>query len=321
MQASYKKLQIPSHSPVKISLDDMLGLRNAADTMIIRKMRAHAGVSGGYTSVFRGRGMEFEETRPYVEGDDIRTLDWKVTARTNKPHTKVYIEERERPIQVCVDLRANMFFATKGVFKSVLVSQIAALIAWVSLRHRDRLGGLLFSDTHHDEIKPKSGRRAVFQYLRTLVSHQAWEHALGAEQQPHQETLNHALTRLRRVVRPGSLIFLLSDFRGLDKVGEAHLHELSRRNEIVLVFSYDDLEKQIPAAGVYNVTNGSREVVFNGYSKSSRALYRERFNKHLAHIERIAAIKGIFLTSCTTDENPAEFLQLALSQGIPLCRT
>ncbi len=308
-------------SPVRVSLQELIDLRRAAQSLVSKKRRIRAVTTGVYSSSFRGRGMEFDETRPYIAGDDIRTLDWKVTARTNKPHTKLYREERERPVQVCVDLRSNMFFATRGVFKAVMCARLAAILVWRALLHRDRTGGFLFSDQVHDEIKPRGGKSAVLQYLRRLAANPAWDRTLQRSLQPHQETLNQALTRLRRVARPGSLIFILSDFRGLDRVGESHLHELARRNEIVLIFCFDQFERRLPLPGVYHVTDGQQTVTFDNFGGGASRRYEARFEAHFRRLEALGNVPGIFLLSCTSSDDPLAVLQAGLRRSSLLCQT
>ncbi len=126
--------------------------------------RVRVVTSGGHLSPYKGRGVEFDESRPYQPGDDLRTIDWRVTARTGKPHTKVFREERNRPVFVWLDLRRPMLFATRGEFKGVRAAEMAALIAWSAVAHGDRLGGLVFSESEHHELRPALGaaRGAAF---------------------------------------------------------------------------------------------------------------------------------------------------------------
>jgi uncharacterized protein (DUF58 family) len=172
-------------------------------------------VSGEYLSRFKGRGMEFAESRPYQPGDDVRNLHWRVMARTGKPFTKLFREERERPVFVWVDLRRRMFFGTRRAYKSVVAARAAALIAWAASRHGDRIGGVLFSDGSHEEIKPARGKAAVLYLIRRLAEHPAWDDRDGSHDDG-ERSMRDAMIRLRRVVRPGSLVFLLSDFANLD---------------------------------------------------------------------------------------------------------
>ncbi|HHJ81077.1 MAG TPA: DUF58 domain-containing protein, partial [Candidatus Tenderia electrophaga] len=146
----------------------LIALRAAGEGLTLKASRIAARQSGNYLSRFKGRGMEFDEARLYQPGDDVRTLDWRVTARTGKPHTKLFREERERAVLTWVDMRPTMFFATRGAFKSVIAARAAALIGWSANRLGDRLGGLVFTaDTHH-ELRPKRGKSAVLQLLQQL---------------------------------------------------------------------------------------------------------------------------------------------------------
>ncbi len=144
-----------SHDPVRVSTASLIRLIGPASTLSLKVRFIRAQQSGAYLSAFKGRGMEFEEARPYQPGDDIRNLDWRVTARTGKPHTKLFREERERPILLWVDYRNTMFFATKGVYKSVIAARAAALLAWSAHHHGDRVGGIIFSEQIHHELKPR----------------------------------------------------------------------------------------------------------------------------------------------------------------------
>ena len=155
MSLSRSGQAIPEKAPaassaVSIDSQELIALRHYATTISLKSKRNTASQSGAYLSPFKGRGMEFDEARPYQPGDDIRSIDWRVTARTGKPHTKMFGEERERAVVVCLDYRAPMFFATRGAFKSVIASKMAALLAWASEHHGDRVqvgcGGALRAD-------------------------------------------------------------------------------------------------------------------------------------------------------------------------------
>lgn len=155
---------------IRPSLDDLIRLSHPAAGLSLARPTVRALQSGQYLSAFKGRGMEFDETRPYAQGDDVRHLDWRVTARTGKPHTKLFREERERPVLLSVDYRASMRFATRGMFKSVMAARLAALVAWSALRHGDRIGGQIFSEAGRRELRPEHGQRAVLRWLEALVS-------------------------------------------------------------------------------------------------------------------------------------------------------
>jgi hypothetical protein len=147
-------------SPVSVSQPGLIRLSGPARAIALNVLRVNSLQTGAYVSRFRGRGMEFDESRPYQPGDDPRSIDWRVTARSTTAYTKLFREERERPVLIAVDLRANMHFATQGCFKSVNASRAAALLSWAAHHRGDRLGGLIFGDTTHRELKPRLGRRA-----------------------------------------------------------------------------------------------------------------------------------------------------------------
>ena len=185
-------------SPARIELAELIRLKPVGESLKVGTLRVRADDAGGHLSRLKGRGVEFDESRPYQPGDDLRTMDWKVTARTGKPHTKVFREERDRPVVLWLDLRRPMFFATKGVFKAVRAAQTAALVAWSAVANGDRLGGLIFSDSEHIELRPRLGRRAALRLLRVISDAAFWDTAYtaAAAVQPH------TLERLTRVVRP-----------------------------------------------------------------------------------------------------------------------
>ena len=168
-------------SPVSVSQPGLIRLSGPARAIALDVLRVNSLQTGAYVSRFRGRGMEFDESRPYQPGDDPRSIDWRVTARSTTAYTKLFREERERPVLVAVDLRSNMHFATQGCFKSVNASRAAALIAWAAHHRGDRLGGLIFGDTSHRELKPRLGRRSALRFVHELAEHADWEKHVDAE--------------------------------------------------------------------------------------------------------------------------------------------
>ena len=155
-------------SPVSVSQAGLIRLSGPARAIALDVLRVNSLQTGAYVSHFRGRGMEFDESRPYQPGDDPRSIDWRVTARSTTAYTKLFREERERPVLVVVDLRSTMHFATQGCFKSVNASRAAALLAWSAHHRGDRLGGLIFGDTTHRELKPRMGRLAALRFVHEL---------------------------------------------------------------------------------------------------------------------------------------------------------
>jgi uncharacterized protein (DUF58 family) len=297
---------------VQISVPVLVQLSRFAASLPLDAEKILARQSGDYQSPFKGRGMEFDESRLYQAGDDIRNIDWRVTARTGKTHTKMFREERERQVFVWVDLRASMFFATKGMYKSVIASRLASLLAWSAIHHGDRVGGVIFSDDSHHELKPQRGKTGALRLINQMVKHPTWrvsetvERDIGA--------VFRSLVRLRRVARPGSLIFMLSDFRNLDEKMESQLLLLSRHTNIVMVFIYDQLEQALPAAGLYRVSNGREEQMLDTYDRNRTESYQQHFLAHRSRLERLAKNSGIHLINCSTEDQPLTVLQKGLGK-------
>ena len=286
---------------VSVSLKTLIDLAKPAAGLNLHHAQFRSSQSGNYVSRFKGRGMEFDEARLYQPGDDIRTIDWRVTARTGKTHTKVFREERERPVFISVDNRLAMHFATRGVFKSVLAAKLGGLLAWAAEYHGDRIGGQLFSEHECRELKPQNGRHAVLRFLNALVKPQD---TVGKE-----FTLDQVLARLNQHARPGSLVYIISDFRGINDQAETHIAKLSEHCEVVLIFIYDPLESSLPSKGRYRFTDDERDVVIDTGDQQRLLTYHQRFAQRLQRLELLAKKRGLVFIQCSTVEDPIECLR------------
>lgn len=289
-------------SVVRPTLDELIRLSHPAGGIALLRPTARALQSGQYISQFKGRGMEFDETRLYTPGDDVRNLDWRVTARTGKAHTKLFREERERPVFLSIDYRAAMFFATRGMFKSAMAARLAALIAWSAQRHDDRIGGQIFSENGSIEFRPDHGRPAVLRLLKGLV-----DHAHPAPGKPTGPVLEQALSCLPRHARPGSLVFIFSDFRDLSPAGEAAISRLSRHSNGVLVMIHDPLEQHLPP-GRHRYGYLTDEWVVHA-NAATRAEHARRFAERQLQVQELARRHGLRFISCSTAESPVSVLQ------------
>lgn len=305
-----KQENIEADDVVRVKQSTLIELHRAAEKLPLKSRKIAARLSGNYVSAFKGRGMEFDEARPYQPGDDIRCIDWRVTARTGKAHTKLFREERERPVLLWVDYRHSMFFGSRNSFKSVVAAKAAALLAWSTAQHGDRLGGLIFSETTHQELRPQRGKAATLHFIQKLTEHPAWDEF----NQPveHTHSGNHALNRLRRVARPGSLIFLISDFRHMDDSTQSSLAQLAKHNDLVMLFISDPLEESLPPAGYYRISDGTEEMGINTGNKQSRQRYREKFRTHENNLRLICQRLGIFFLNISTAESVVSSLQKGL---------
>jgi uncharacterized protein (DUF58 family) len=287
---------------VFINLKNLINLAKPAASLKLKRHAIRAQQSGGYGSKFKSRGMEFEEVRAYQAGDDVRNIDWKVTARTGEVQTKVFREERERPIFISVDARATMHFATRGVFKSVLAAQLAGLLAWAAQHQGDRIGGQLFSDFNCQELKPQNGKHAVLRFLNLLSSQYQAKSNAGI-------SLEHVLARLVQHARAGSLVYIISDFRGINDMTEQHLTRLARHCEVVLVFIFDPLEDSLPSKGRYRFTNGDNDVVVDASDQQRLLTYHLHFQQRQQRLQQLAKNKGLSFIQCSTSDDPIQCLR------------
>lgn len=295
---------------VRIRQATLIGLNREARSLPLISNTVKAQMAGGHLSAFRGRGMEYHESRPYQPGDDIRAIDWRVTARSGRTHTKVHREERERPVLLWLDLTRPMFFGTQTCFKSVLAAKLAALLAWSSVQHGDRVGYLVFSERQHIEFRPARGKHTVLNFIQQLVAHSAWSREPGDD--ADDNTGLRALMRLRQVTRPGSLVILLSDFRFVDADCRKQLLEISRHNDVVMVHAYDPFERALPEAGFYRLTDGNEEVSIDSADRRLRQRYRERYDEKQQRLQRLCNELGLFLMDISTDDDMLSQLKIGL---------
>jgi uncharacterized protein (DUF58 family) len=236
-------------------LAELSALRGAARGLNLRARRpAMAQLQGGHRSAQRGRGLEFEEVRQYTAGDDARNIDWRVTARRGIPHTKLFREERERPVWIIADLHPGLFFGSQRQFKSAVLLRAAAMLAWVAATGGDRVGAVVADGKSAPQIFPPRAREAgVLPILQALI--EAQPRTPGT---PISGGLLDAVTTLRPLLHPGSLILLLSDFAGIDPQTENILTSATMHSDCRMLWITDTLESNGLPAGYYHVgTPGS----------------------------------------------------------------
>lgn len=246
-----------------------------------------AKLAGAYLAKTKGRGMEFDEARHYQAGDDIRAIDWRVTARTGKTHTKLYREEKERPVFVLTDLSSSMQFGTQFLFKSVQAAHLSALIAWSARKRGDRIGGLVFNQHQHLECKPYTRQKAVLSLLNSMIKVQQGAQQEAQPTNQDQITLGNACARLRRLAHPGSLIFILSDFSQLDELAKQHIAQLSKHCEVIAYPITDPFEHQLP-----QVKMSQRVTLSDGHNRQQIVLGEkdtemQYSNQHQARFDNI----------------------------------
>ena len=290
------------------SLEELIALRfPARQLQLARRNRALSALTGPNKSNFRGRGIDFEEVRSYQAGDDIRSIDWRVTARTGEAHTKLFREERERPVLLVVDQRPAMFFGSSNCFKSVLAAHLASLLCWAALEGGDRVGGLVFDGSSHREVRPRRSRRTVLGLLSQIV---AFNQALPQQAMPSPDSFAEMLAHLRRIAKPGSNIYLVSDFLGADtEHARKHLFQLAQHTQLTALCCSDPLEGKLPRAGRYAVTNGESRSELNTGDRQLQQNYRDAFKLRQQELQQDLARLGIPLLQASTASPPFGLLQ------------
>jgi uncharacterized protein (DUF58 family) len=292
---------------ISIHVDDLIAVRNQLGNPSRSRLRRHQESQSGAREIkLRGRGMEYEESRAYVYGDDVRTMDWRVMARTGEAHTKVFAEEKERCCLLAVDLSASMFFGTRFAFKSWAAAQVAAHLGWLASFAGERIGGLVASPEYHSEIRPgktRSGLLGVFHHL-----------ARASELRPpgpsDTNRLNFLLNELSRVARPGADILLISDFLGNDRQTQQALSTICRHNQVHAYWIYDCSEVDDWLPGDYPLLNQQRNLHLDLDDGQQRAWLHEQQQAHRQRVESLCASFNIPLLkiSCNS-EISAQILQ------------
>jgi uncharacterized protein (DUF58 family) len=283
----------------------LIGLRGPAQGLELGARRMALSVqSGGYRSVYRGRGLEFDEVRVYQPGDEVRDIDWRVTARRGRPHTKLYREERERPVLLCVDLGSSMLFGSRCL-KSAQAMRAAALLAWAAERAGDRVGGVVVAHDAHKARPALPRREAVLSLLKTLVALQP-----RAPVAPAPALLDEGLARLAQVAHPGSFIPVLSDFHTLTHAGERSLRQLAQHNDVLLMQVFDPMEAEPPPPGRYRLGVPGRLLELDSAAVAER--WRTGFSERRKRLERLARRLGSPLIPMAADANPVKTLALGL---------
>lgn len=262
---------------IYVSLDDLIALqRRAHGFSFLPRQPAHSLLAGRHASRLRGRGLNFEEIRRYQIGDDIRQIDWKVTARTRKTHTRIFTEERERSTLFLVDQRITMFFGSVSRMKSVVAAEAAALGAWRVLSQKDRVGALVFSDSKITEIRPQRSHSTVMRILHAILEqNRALSVTAGIKANPGM--FNEVLRRCDRLAKHDCLVCVISDAFGHDEESRRLLTRIARHNDVIIGFVSDSLEAELPAAGPLVFGDGAQQLEVDTRNRGLRERFRTAF--------------------------------------------
>jgi uncharacterized protein (DUF58 family) len=296
-----------NNHPAIANLSEMVKLRyGARELTSFPRVQARQMMAGGHRSRFRGRGMDFDEVRIYQPGDDVRSIDWRVTAKTQTAHTKIFREERERPVLVVSDLRSSMFFGSQRL-KSVVACEISAALAWAGLNANDRVGGLVFGAQRQAEVKSRRSHHAVLQFIHELrdFSEQLLEPAAD------QLSLAHILEEARRFSLPGTTIFIVSDFHDFDEDCERHLFELARHGNLNFCQVYDNIETELPEPALYAVSDGERQTLLDTSNKTLRDQFANAFEARNQRLKKFSQQLSAGLLAFNTSDSVMSVLAQA----------
>ena len=294
-----------SDDGVYVTLQDLIALQyRARGFSFLPRQPIHSLLTGTHASRMRGRGLNFEEIRGYLPGDDTRTIDWKVTARTGKPHVRVFTEERDRPAMLVVDQRVSMFFGSKVSMKSVTAAETAALGAWRVLSVGDRIGAVVFDDVDMIEVRPHRSRQTVMRILQAVVGK---NNALRADIdiKPNPAMLNEVLETVARKAAHDYLIAIISDFDGADDETRRIVSRLAQHNDVLAMSIYDPLATDLPDRGRWTVSDGELQIEMDISQTKVRKRVAEFAYQRLQAIMSWQRELGVPVLPLTTDEDPA----------------
>jgi len=330
---------------VELAMTELLHYQNKTALIdLSARKNIHGQMSGNYLSRNKGRGMEFDEVRHYQTGDDIRAIDWRVTARTGKTHTKLFREELERPVLIATDLSANMHFGSQLLFKSVQAAHVASLVAWHAKNRGDRLGGIVFNQNDHLELKPRSRKEGVLHYLHALTSlHQSQQSSQNkavTEQNTNNLSssnlsyLNDNCARIRQLAKPGSLVYLITDAQPIkdmliqnpnqqttlsQKISALrHLTQISQHCELVICLITDPLEQELPTSSVklnVTLTDGTNRQQLTLGDKNTASNYKQQAETVFEQCSKLLTKAGARVISFSAGQT----LEQQLKDGARFC--
>ena len=274
-----------------------LGYR-ASKVNLMSRRKVHAIASGDHSSPFRGRGLEFEEVRAYVPGDDVRNIDWRVTARTGSPHLKLFTEERERSIIICTDVNIAMRFGTRGTFKSVQAARAASLLGWAASRENNRVGGSFFGNVPNGMmfVDPTRSRRALWRIMKQLCDREDYH--------LEQVNLEDHLRYLSKAVPSDALVFIISDFLNIGAGLKKALSNLHRRADVVLIAVNDPADKLLPSIGsAMFKDDNNKSLLVNTNDKKGHLSYEQHWTKNRQYLEKIVFSLGLGYVSVQTSDD------------------
>lgn len=289
-----------------VALDGLVRLKHRAKGFsFLPKQPVHSLLAGRHASRLRGRGLEFEELRPYYEGDDVRAIDWPSTARAGSPQLRVYTEERDRQVIHLVDQRLSMFFGSRRTMKSVVAAEAAALSAFRVTSLGDRVGGIVFSENGIDEIRPRARQAAIGPLFEAIVRHNG---ALRADDPRPADPalLNRAIERALRLMPHDGLLTLITDAAGADSETVRLITQVTAHNDALVVFVFDPLEAQLPDIGRAVVAEGGPQIEADTSAHALRTGFADDFRHRREAVEGFSRRRAIPVLPLSTARDTTE---------------
>ncbi len=293
------KKQEDARNGLYASLDELMDMRKYVGYLQkSRKLKSYSENSGDISSLFKGRGIEMEEIREYGFGDDVRDIDWRVTARKEKPYTKVYQEERDHEIYVWLDLSSIMLFGSRKELKSVTSSKLAALLGWIALNNKDKFGCVIFDGQQSWMFKPKHDRAYLAAILKkiTEISQMSLSSAYNDE-----EKRIKSLKLLQSNVKNKAGIFVITSFGYWSNACDIELTGLAKKTKMYMINVFDQLEEKAPSSGQYMAEYNGEKLVFDSSSKTYRKDYAMYFAKKREEKESFCRRFGCKMISFSSD--------------------
>ena len=302
--------------PVHVTLSHLTRLeRQQAHFSLLPKQPIRSVLSGQHASQLRGRGLNFLELRAYEAGDDVRRIDWKVTARTRKPYSRIFTEERERTVLLVVDQRRSMFFGSRYNMKSTTAAEIAAMAAWRVLHAKDRVGAILIGDAGMELIRPHRSRDRVLRIFECIVRFNqqlSWKSNVPAD----PSGLNKALRRVAELVSHDALVIQITDGHGIDDETRKLNATIAAHNDLIFARVFDPLEVQLPLGSGYFVTDGRRQTPIDADAKLQDR-FAQQINEQVERVTTYWSARRVPVLPVSAAEPTGPQLRRLLTVGAP----
>lgn len=255
--------------------------------------------SGEYNSAFKGKGMSFSEVRSYQYGDDVRNIDWNVTARTGEPHIKIFEEERELTVMLLLDFSGSSFFGTKNGFKSDILLEISALLSFSAINNNDKVGAIIFTDRIEKFIPPKKGKQHILYIIRELINIQP---------AGKKTNIGNALRYFSNVIKRRSICFLITDF--MDEDYQTSLKVASRKHDLIGIRLFDPMEEKLPLAGILPIIDNEtgKKIWLDTSSPMVQRKFNEEVRKKMTYLEKVIRTSQADLVTISTNSDFVKIL-------------